>query len=89
MAAAGQLGLLIADYLALAKESGRRHSDVREVSLKSTPSPRPLELTPECSPQAADKAQQLLKLSRDQALLDLRAGELNWPSSLCSGERES
>ncbi|KAK4704567.1 hypothetical protein P7C70_g1641, partial [Phenoliferia sp. Uapishka_3] len=51
-AASASLNLLAADYLALGKEAGRRHSDVRD---------------------AAEKAQLLLKSSRDQALIDLRA----------------
>ena len=79
MSASAQLGLLLADYVALGKEAGRRHSDVRDVRLALVVDrkARAMVLTLWGPSQAADKAQQLLKSSREQALVELRAGELD------------
>lgn len=69
--------LLAADFAALSREAGRRHSDVRDVS-----SSRPLSKVPPSwaepfpSPrkQAADAAHQLLKQATQQSMLELHAG---------------
>jgi len=77
--------LLAHDYQSLAKEAGRRHSDVRDVRppLPRTSSPsrrRPRHRSTPAHPpsrsrsQAADKAHQLIKAGKDDALAELRAG---------------
>lgn len=72
------LQVLLTDYLALSKEAGRRHSDVRDVRPPQLP---PLNPANSARFQAADKAYNLIKNSRDQALLNLRAGELRFELS--------